>query len=256
MSRETGLLRSIVAVIGLAAAGSAQAVIVQLSGTAIDFYYDSTQAGLALFGPPSVGTTTTVVNGTTIIRDSLVFTPAFRAESNDGIGTHTGTPTDILTGNFAFQTVAKSSTYVYDQVRIAEFGTYFTNGAGTSVDVDGGVQIVDFNDPVFGPTANGFLVASDLTQSNGSQQTWEALGIADMTGAEWNGTKSLLVTMTNNLSAVSLTPGTSAWIQKNVTGDGIMMHVDTIVVVPVPAAAWMFGSGLLMLLAGARKRSV
>lgn len=249
MRRDLSLLRPVsvlvVALAGFVTVGNAHAVIIQLSGTAVDFFYDSTQVGLALFGAPTVGTTTVIIDGQTVIRDTLVFSPAFRAESNDGIGVHTGTPTDILSGNFTFQAVTKNITFVYDQIRMAEFGTYFTNGLGASVDVDGGVQIVDFDDPVFGPTASGILVASDLTQSNGSQQAWNAAGSADLAGAEWDGTKHLLVTMTNNLTAISLTAGTSAWIQKNIVGEGIMMHVDSTVVVPVPAAIWLFGSGLI-----------
>ena len=50
---------------------------------------------------------------------------------------------------------------------------------------------------------------------------------------------------------MSLTAGTQAYIQKNIIGEAVRISVLT--AVPVPAAAWLLGSGLLALFAGARR---
>ena len=230
---------ALTSVIGIFWVGHASAAIVHLAGTNVDFYYDNAQPGMDAFGAPAVA------------GDNLIFTPGqFRAESNDGVGVHTGTATDTISSQFRVQAVARTDIFL-DGVAIRELGTYRMSGLGTQVNMGAAMTVTDNND-FFNTTVQNLQTSSNFTIQDGNLQNWSASGAVDLTTLQWANLNNIWIVLENNLSAVSLSPGTSAFIQKNIIGESVKISVLT--EVPVPAAAWLLGSGLLALFATSRKR--
>ena len=102
-------MKRILFILFLSAFGSAQGATVTLNGSSIKYEYDDVvnAAALALFGTP------------TIQGDVVRFLPpSFRAESIDGIGTITGTNTDLISGNFIFDRIYSTNQKALTQIQI------------------------------------------------------------------------------------------------------------------------------------------
>ncbi|MCO6411541.1 MAG: VPLPA-CTERM sorting domain-containing protein [Thiogranum sp.] len=214
-------------------------VLTALEGTTVCFVYDSNDID-PVFGTISV-------SGNTIFSTP---TAGFRAESNDGVGIHTNTNTDNFTGIGTIQIIAKPGA-VFDSIVVREVGDYrMTSNAG-SVDVDGELRVWDWNDFVFGPDqTTNLAINGDLTIKDSNTHQWDALGSFNLGTAMWQGIDHLGLKLQNNLSAVTDSSGQSAWIEKKIIGG-----ITVTTVVPVPAAVWLFASGLLGLAGIARRRS-
>ena len=193
--------------------------------------------------------------------DNIFVVPTnFRAEStdgtnlsnNDGDGPVIG-QTDNVSGTGTIQVIAKPG-YVLDAIDVGEVGDYRMTAGGTSVDIDGWLRVFDWFDnvPVFGTEefAN-LLVSGDLGIQDSNIHNWSASAGFDLTTAMWDGRDYVGLTLQNNLTAVSMAAGESAWIQKKAVG--VQVSISTSVI-PVPAAVWLFGSGLLGLAGIARNR--
>ena len=205
-------------------------------GDTVIFKYTGTTSSMGLFGTIEV------------IGDSIVsFPTVFRADSLGG-------GADSIDDNGAVQVIAKSG-YQIDGVNILERGDYLMTGAGASVDVDGWSDVWDWNDLIFGPSVQQNLdIAGDLTIIDSNPHTWTGSTSFDLTGSSWDGINHIGLALQNNLYASTSAEGERAWIEKKIIGGGVDLSIDTSVVVPVPAAVWLFGSGLLGLVGIARRK--
>lgn len=204
-------------------------------GDTVIFKYAGTSSTMGLFGTVEV------------IGDSIVSFPTnFRAESLDGAGGVS------VNDNGAVQVIAKDG-YQINGINIVERGDYLLSGAGSSVDVDGWSDVWDWNDVVFGPTVQQTLsITGDLTINDSNIQNWSGATSFDLSGSTWDGINHLGLSLQNNLYATTDSSGDIAWIEKKIAAGGIDLSVIT--VVPVPAAVWLFSSGLLGLIGIARRK--
>jgi hypothetical protein len=193
-------------------------------GTSICYSYDDAQGAVLLFGTP------------TLVGDSLVFLPPnFRAESLNGAGV------DIATANFIFDNVySKNGVTDITNLTVYESGDYdIINGSEVGVDILLTVVNLEPN-PGFPPIpeTGTSLTSFTATGDSGGQQEWELLNSYNLADDFSLSTKSLQLSLQNTLTATALDSGDSAWIQKKLTFTAA---------VPVPAAVWLFGSGLGLL---------
>jgi hypothetical protein len=203
------------------------AALVTLTGDNVVFTYDD--ANLGLFGTP-------IVTG-----DTLLFYPTnFKAISSNG----SGFSVTSSTINIGVQT--KSSGLVFGSFTLVERGDYLLLGAGGSVGVAGALiatnNLAPLDPSVYAPITS----SSDLDNIGYPTNLWEAFAGADLTQKGWN---SITATL-QNLQIASTTPPSSsslAFIEKKFVGLGVN-------VVPIPAAGWLLGVGLIGL-AVIRKRS-
>lgn len=196
--------------------------------------------------------------------DTIFVTPTdFRAGSSDGVnlenrdgdGNTSGT-IDIASETGTMQIIAKDG-YVLNTINIGETGDYKMSTGGTSVGVNAYSRVFDWFDavPVFGTEQEMFLSStSDFTQQGTADPVlWNASGSFDLTTAMWDGRDHIGLTLQNTLTAESNATGEFAWIQKKAVGSEIIVSTSPI---PVPAALWLFGSGLLGLVGIARRKKV
>lgn len=207
------------------------AMVLAGSGNTVDFYYDDTDQGTLDFG-------TLQITG-----DTIFATPSFGVTATDGTGI-----TQTFQNIGSIFVVAKDG-YSFSSIDIVEGGTYQTTGNGT-VGLTGSIQVLDSNDPLF-TNETSILGVSDLTVS-GAVTPWEASLNYDMTTAMWVNTNSIQLTLTNTLFATSPDLGSTAIINQTLAGSSMGMSITTI---PVPAAVWLFGSGLIGLAGIARRRN-
>lgn len=202
-----------------------------LSGTTVNFYYDENDPSMALFGDLHV------------VNDSIYASPnGLRAESNNG-------GSNLLNIIGSVQVVAKQG-YSLSGIRFVQDGDYEIFGAGASVNVTGSLTVESLNSNPVSAT-NTLQLAGDLNQSN-LTTTWTTFTSMDLTTPQWNGVNSIELSLDSILTATTTNNGDSAWIQSKFVGS--LVEIET-TVIPVPAAAWLFGTGLLTLLGLARKRS-
>lgn len=211
---------------------------VALEGSTVCFVYDP--AGIdPLFGSLQVS------------GDNIFVLPTnFKAESVDGAGT------SIVSGTGSIQIIAKDG-YVLDGVNVGERGDYKLNGAGSSTDVDAWLRIFDWFDPtpIFGTEETTNLsINGPLNIIDNNFHDWSADGGFDLTTALWDGRDHVGLTLQNTLTATSgINNGDLAYIQKKAIGSEITVSIDTSPI-PVPAAVWLFGSGILGLVGIARRK--
>ena len=211
---------------------------VALEGSTVCFVYDPNDID-PIFGSLQVS------------GDSIFVLPTdFKAESVDGAGT------SIVSGTGSIQIIAKDG-YVLDGINVGEIGDYKLNGAGSTVDVDAWLRVFDWFDaaPIFGTEETTNLsITGPLNIIDNNLHNWSADGGFDLTTALWDGRDHVGLTLQNTLTATSGTNyGDLAFIQKKAIGSEITVSIDTSPI-PVPAAVWLFGSGLIGLVGVARRK--
>ncbi len=214
----------------------AQAATQTYCGPSVCYQYDDAQAAVALFGLPG------------FVGDSAYFTPTtFEARSADGVGIHTGTNTDFVDATFVFSKVYTVNPLVeIASIYAHEEGDYVVNYA--QGEVHGRLYLR-------GKGLNNLLEPSLIAQ--------DAVDIVGTSAGLWNMdttitpeaslnqiANNLTLTVQNQLWAFTndTTAGSElAWLEKKLV-------LDITTVVPVPAAAWLFGPAL-GLLGLARRRN-
>lgn len=204
-------------------------------GDSVIFRYAGTSSSMGLFGTLEV------------IGDSIVaFPTAFRAESNTA--TQAG-----INDNGSVQVIAKSG-YQFDSVTIVERGAYNMTGADSVVTASSFMEVMDWNNQISGAyDGTALTLNGPLNNRTGVDAAWRLRGTVDMTGSMWDGVDSIRLDLVNTLTATG-NSGT-AWIEKLSSGAGLDVSILT-TPVPVPAALWLFGTGLLGLLGMAKRRSI
>jgi hypothetical protein len=213
---------------------------VGLEGTTVCFVYDPNDVD-PLYG------------SLTVSGDNIFVTPtAFKAESNDGAGTVQ------VSGTGTIQVIAKPG-FVLDGINVGEVGDYRmlqAAGGSTSVDVDGWLRVFDWFDPtpIFGTEEfTNLAITGNLTIADGNNHNWGGAGGFDLSTPLWDSRDHVGLTLQNTLTAFSSVYGDQARIQKKAVGSEITVSISTSVV-PIPAAAWLFTSGLLGLIGIARRK--
>ncbi|MCW8934235.1 MAG: VPLPA-CTERM sorting domain-containing protein [Gammaproteobacteria bacterium] len=199
------------------------------SGNTVDFYYDDADTGTLAYG-------TMQISG-----DTIFATPStFEASALNGDGT-------TLFSNTGSVFVTAKDGYSFSSVGIIEGGTYNTTGNGT-VDVSSSIRVMD-SDNIF-TQQTSYLNITDL--SIPGENSWQGELSYDMTTGMWDSTNSIQLTLSTLLYATSPDAGSTATINQTLTGSSLGMSVTT--VIPVPAAVWLFGSGLIGLAGIARRK--
>jgi hypothetical protein len=200
------------------------AATVTACGPNICYEYDDAQAAVALFGLPSLDD------------DSLVFiSPSFRAESSNGEG-----EVDASAA-FVIDRVYSISGDAVTVVSLTEFFDYdVVNGDSVSAELT-----LDVTDNGSLETGGSFSSFSD-TGDSGGQQATTLTGLFNPHSNFTGDASDLEVIITDTLTADTDAAGENAWIQKKVT--------LATTVVPIPAAVWLFGSGLGFLILAGRRR--
>lgn len=219
--RSSSLLISAACLFGSLSAGPAVAATTTACGPTVCYEYDNSQAALSLFSAPFV------------VGDQIIFTPTtFRAQSNDGVGLHSGTNTDQVNATFLFSRIYSISGAEIVSISVEESGDYEIVNDG-SVDADLRTQLSNNNAPF------QFNVATDglgVTGDSAGQQEWDLMTVqlpADLFDGPANDVR---LQIQNTLTAFSDAAGERAFIEKTL--------VIGTAVVPIPAAVWLFVSAL------------
>jgi hypothetical protein len=203
----------------------------------------STTDSVPLFGSP------------TITADSLRFAPTgFTASASDG-------SSDITNGQLNFDVEALTAAGI-PGLTVSEFGDYTLAGTGsTATSVSVGISVFATITEVDGAPITPFTVNAstsslyDLVNNAGITVPWSSgvsidfnLALSDEGISYTSGVTEFEFVMNNQLLAISET-GTIAFISKK----GFQVDLQP-TVVPVPAAFWLFGSGLIGLVGIARRK--
>lgn len=220
------MLKHGIGIIAVSLSMSSTAATVQLVGDTFIYEYDdvSNAGALALFGAP------------TIVGDTVRFIPPnFRAESLDGVAS------DVVVANFIFDRVYSTSGSQIFAIEVSEFGDYeIANGGSVSADL---LLTASSNTDLSDFTSDS--AAFDASGDSSGLQTWDILASINPANAFISGATDVAITIQNTLRAETNAQGETAWIQKKLA--------FTASEVPVPAAAWLFGSALLGLFGVKRK---
>jgi len=224
------LLSTLSACILLSSLSSANATIVTVNGDDVSFTYDDA----TLYG-------TANVVGNTI----FFFPTAFRAESTNG-----SPSSDSISETLSIEVNATTTGFSMSTFLISEDGDYRVDGSGASVTANGFFRATSLTTPCgFPPCQDEVLMNAGTLASTGTGiAQWSMGGSIDLGNTTgWGSDTSVNLTIQNNLSATTLASGEIAWIEKK-------FSVTVPMVVPVPAAVWLFGSGLLGLIGIARRK--
>lgn len=215
-----------VAIFGAAVlAPAAESATVQLCGPTICYVYDDGQAAIANFGTP------------TLAGDSVFFTPtSFRAESLNGAGIDIDDATFLFDSVFSHDGSEQPGTGLeIATLSVVDDGDYRIVG-GDAVDATLRLQAVNV------ASAENVSVTEmfDASGDSAGTQDWSltAALLPDSTFAA--ASEELRVTVQNTLTATTDGAGELAWIQKK-------FSLTATTIVPIPAAAWLFASGLGLL---------
>jgi len=210
----------------------ANAAVVTECGPNICYEYDDAQLSALSdeFGTP------------TLIGDDMRFLPLdFKAQSTDGVGIHSGTNTDNDADTFVFDRIYSVSGAEIASITVAENGDYDIDNDG-SIGADLLMLIANNSD-----ATECDCVLDDFSVSGDSSLSLWSLDTAFSPSASFTSiANDVALTIQNGLTAFTDASGEDAWIQKKYT-------LVSVTLVPVPAAAWLFGSALLGL-AGLRAK--
>ena len=218
-------------VLGMTVSINASAAPVTLFGDDISFTFNDA----SLFGPG------------TVVGNSLFFMPSnFKAESLNGAGVVSASETLII------DVAVTTEGYDISSLGMFEEGDYITNGVDASVSASGrlGVTSTTTMCGLFPCGDASIFNVAGLGDTGGSTVDWSAgtsVDLADTAG--WGTDTALQISFQNNLSATTLNNGEQAMIQKKQGAIGLAVNP-----IPVPAAVWLFGSGLIGLAAVARRK--
>ena len=218
----------------LLAASAANSAIITQFGTDVSYTYDDATA---------YGTGT-------ILGNSIFFTPtSMLAQSVDGAGI------DVNVVTLNLDVVATTAGFSMSALSLFEDGDYRLNGGadvggGASVDAQALFTVRSLTTTCgFPPCVSTALYsAGTLGDTAGNLALWNMGGTVNLNDiVGWGSDTSVRLTVQNNLTADTTAQGELAFIQKKFSID--------IPGVPVPAAVWLFGSGLIGLVGVARRRA-
>lgn len=211
----------------------ASSIFTVQEGSTVCFVYDPTAVS-PLYG------------NLTVSGDNIFATPVgFTASSTDG-------GTTSITGNGTIRVIAKDG-YNLDAINVGELGNYRMSSGNTSVDVDASLRVFDWSSPIFGDSLTQSMTVSDLSLRDGNIHSWNASTGFDLNASILSDYNDLGLSLTNILTASTLNLGESAMITKTASGTHITVSIMT-TPIPVPAAAWLFGTGLIALAGIARRK--
>lgn len=239
MKITTFNLRPVAFGILLLGSGVATASIVTLNGTNVMFTYDNALTGL--FGTPTVSGNT------------LFFTPAaFKAISTNGMGT------DLASANMNIL-VTPNNSVMLSSIALQERGDYSLKGNGSTVDVGGQLRAFDVGNPFTVEDSAFINTTSPLTTNDNKFHNWTATANLDLSSSAWQNASAVNFTIENVLEATTTARFSKAFIDKKFSGIQLSVSTGDGAVppsaVPVPAAMWLFGSGLLGLVGVSRRRT-
>jgi hypothetical protein len=211
----------------------AQAVPVTLCGTSICYQYDNdalVNPGISLYGAP------TILSGNT-----LKFVPSnFNADSDPG----SAIPTPTSVAVFQFSRVYTTNGGEVASITVTESGDYQIIGEG-AVNVNMRLQSVDNVDdgvptPAFAESTAPQFNWNTSTATGYSLANWSLTGVITPAALFSDLATDVDFSIQNTLQAFAA-PGwpNYAFVQKKLS-----LQLTAVSTVPVPAAAWLFGSAL------------
>lgn len=231
MKRATQFLSAIV--LSMTVPMLAHAATVTDCGPNVCFQYDDAQAGVALYGLP------------TLVGDTERFLPPqFRAQSSDG------SPANVqTTADFVFDHVyATNAAAEINMVQVLEAGDYLISGS--AADSVKATLLNSVTDTVSLENASDTQAFNAAGDSSGAQ-IWLLVGNSiDPSTVFAASAHDVMVLVRNTLDAHTEQVGELAWIQKKYT-----LQVGSSLITPIPGAVWLFGSALGGLLMRRRSRS-
>ena len=227
-------MKKLLGVFIILCSGVAQSATVNQCGPNICYEYDDAQiaASSNYFGLP------------TLIGDDMRFLPtSYKAQSIDGVGDHTGTNTDEWGSTFLFDRIYTVSGAEIASITYTERGDYAI-GTDGSVTANMLMLVANNND-----AQECDCVLNSFTDSGAnSLALWELSGSISPLNSFDSVANDVSASLQNTLFANTDAAGETAFIQKK-------FMTLTVTAVPVPAAVWLFISGLGLLATRLRKRA-
>lgn len=229
--------------------GSAQATgLVQIDNPSVNFILEYDDAVLGLYGVPSIS-----------ITGNIEYTPPnFRAASGFGFCStpFTGAPNCNVQSELNLTLIARTG-FAFDGITLNEGGSYKLNGASAVVSVAGVMDVFE-GGTISGQNEFGSIISGTTFVDDNIFHPWSAAASANLTGLNWDGITTIDIVVDNSLVAFSAPSSTDeAEIQKEQVATGVSLGIDMsggASNVPVPAAVWLFASGLLGLGGLARRK--
>ena len=228
---KTTIMRAGVLAAALCTATTGQAAIITLSGDTVDFVFDDTQPGLSYYGSLNV------------VGDSIFATPdSIIAQAANGGNDSLVVPATVVT-------VVAHAGYEFTSATVGIEGDYTVSGDGASVSISNTLVVSEAGAP--GNSVSPAMVNSGFGNTGGPYN-WSSVGTADLSTAMWDGVTSIELSLSSILTASTTSSGESAQIQEKFTASSVVA-IETSPV-PVPAAVWLMGSGLLALFGVSARR--
>lgn len=228
---KSTFMRAGALVAALCTTTAGQAAIITLSGNTVDFVFDDTQPGLSYYGSLNV------------VGDSIFATPdSIIAQATNGGNDSLAVPATVVT-------VVAHAGYEFTSATVGLEGDYAVSGSGASVSISNTLVVSETGAP--GNNVSPAMVNSGFGNTDGTYN-WSSVGTADLTTAMWDGVSSIELSLASILMASTTANGESAQIQEKFTASSVVA-IETSPV-PVPAAVWLMGSGLLALFGVSARR--
>ena len=214
-------MRKLVGMACLLVAGVAQSASVMQCGPNVCYVYDNAQvaAGTAYFGQP------------TLIGDDMRFLPtSYDAQSVDG------SASEIYGETFKFDSIYSVSGADIQSISVVERGDYSITSGG-SVQADLLILIANNNNALECECEIDSVSASGAS----SLTLWELNTVFSPASIFSSPANDVALDIQNTLTATTANLGEIAWIEKKFVSVSVS-------VIPVPAAVWLFGSALSLLM--------